>query len=87
MYLTLVFRNTLPCDGDFVKPIVEEQPLAEAVDFVRVVRQKLVLTVSCDRCAPSTPYLPRDVRYPFALSVQIRHFRVVTPEWQITTTP
>jgi len=33
----------------------------------------------CDRCAPSTPYLPRDVRYPFALSVQIRHFRVVTP--------
>jgi len=35
----------------------------------------------CDRCAPSTPYLPRDVRYPFALSVQIRHFRVVTPTW------
>src|SRR5204863_375054 len=34
----------------------------------------------CDRCAPSTPYLPRDVRYPFALSVQIRHFRVVTPK-------
>jgi hypothetical protein len=24
--------------------------------------------------------LPRDVRYPFALTVQIRHFRVVTPE-------
>ncbi|AMU92910.1 hypothetical protein ATM17_40235 (plasmid) [Sphingopyxis macrogoltabida] len=49
MYLTLVFRNTFPCDGDFVKPIVREQPLAEAVDFVRVVGQTLVLTVLCDR--------------------------------------
>src|SRR3546814_12977386 len=35
----------------------------------------------CVRCAPSAPCSPRDVRYPFALTVQLRHFRVVTPIW------
>ncbi|MFZ5699878.1 MAG: hypothetical protein ACOY4P_00825 [Pseudomonadota bacterium] len=48
MDLTLVIRNAFPLDGDFVKPIVREQSLAEAVDFVRVVGQTLVLTVLSD---------------------------------------
>src|SRR3546814_2097477 len=37
------------------------------------------IRMPCGRCAPSAPCSPREVRYPFALSVQIRHFRVVTP--------
>src|SRR3546814_16155053 len=39
----------------------------------------------CVRCAPSAPCSPRDVRYPFALTVQLRHFRVVTPIWTAAT--
>src|SRR3546814_10972932 len=37
------------------------------------------IRMPCGRCAPSAPCSPRDVRYPFALTVQLRHFRVVTP--------
>src|SRR3546814_11084060 len=39
------------------------------------------IRMPCGRCAPSAPCSPRDVRYPFALTVQLRHFRVVTPIW------
>ena len=42
------------------------------------------IRMPCGRCAPSAPCSPRDVRYPFALSVQIRHFRVVTPPTALT---
>ncbi len=49
MDLTLVIRNAFPFDGHFVKPIVREQSLAEAVDFVRVLGLTFILTVLSDR--------------------------------------
>src|SRR3546814_8641786 len=37
------------------------------------------IRMSCGHCAPSVRCSPRNVHHTFALSVRMRHFRVVTP--------
>lgn len=39
----------------------------------------------CGRFVPLVPSSLSDVRHPFALSVQIRHFRVVTPYFALSS--
>lgn len=39
----------------------------------------------CGRFVPLVPCSLRDVRHPFALSVPIRHFRVVTPYFALSS--